>query len=100
MHTDFMVLNGDLRYACAFEYVTADFSLGFGGPLKETYKANDVFVVINTLYLHTGLTMLIGNSYTQSVFLQAGLSNAEYSKKTKDFYHQMESIKCNYCKSL
>jgi len=22
----------------------------------------------------------------------------EYSKKTKDFYHQMESIKCNYCK--
>ncbi|MCQ2578884.1 MAG: hypothetical protein MJ176_10185 [Treponema sp.] len=81
--TDFMVLNGDLRYACAFEYITADFSLGFGGPLKETYKANDVFVVINTLYLHTGLTMLIGNSYTQSVFLQTGLSNAEYSKKTK-----------------
>jgi len=22
----------------------------------------------------------------------------EYSKKTKDFYHQMEAIKCNYCK--
>lgn len=81
--TDFMVLNGDLRYACAFEYVTADFSLGFGGPLKETYKANDVFVVINTLYLHTGLTALIGNNYTNSVFFQAGLSNAEYSKKTK-----------------
>ena len=22
----------------------------------------------------------------------------EYSKRTKDFYHQMEAIKCNYCK--
>ena len=81
--SDFMVLNGDLRYAYASEYITADCSLGFGGPLKETYKANDVFVVIDTLYLHTGLTLLIGNNYTQSVFLQAGLANAEYSKKTK-----------------
>lgn len=80
---DYIVLNTDIRYACTLPYFTVDFATGIGAPLKNNYKADDVIMVIDSLFWHTGLTLIGGNNYTQSIYLQTGIYNAEFSKSTK-----------------
>lgn len=78
---DYFVLNSDLRYACVYRYFTCDFAAGIGVPLANQYKGEDVIVAVDTIYWHAGTTMLIGNNYTNSLFLQAGIYNVAFSAK-------------------
>lgn len=75
---DYYVINGDVRYACAYRFLTLDVAAGLGAPLAQKYKAENVIVVVETLYWHVGTTLLVGNNYTQSFFLQAGIYNASF----------------------
>ncbi|MCR4578887.1 MAG: hypothetical protein K5681_00925 [Treponema sp.] len=78
---DYFVLNADLRYACVYRYFTCDFAGGIGIPLANQYKGEDVIVAVDTVYWHAGTTMLVGNNYTHSLFLQAGLYNVAFTAK-------------------
>ena len=48
-------------------------------PLKKS-DSQDAFVIIDKLYWRAGINMLIGNSYTTSLFMQAGVSDIEFTK--------------------
>lgn len=88
----YYVFNTDLRFACVYRYFTFDFAGGVGFPLSNSNQGQDAIAVIDKVYWHAGTTMLIGNNYTQSLFIQAGLSNSPYTKRngteitTDDFY--------------
>lgn len=77
----YFVFNGDLRAACVYRYFTIDFAAGLGTPLADNYQGEDVIIAIDKVYWHAGTTMLLGNNYTQSLFLQAGIFNAAFSAK-------------------
>lgn len=72
----YFVFNADLRAACVYRYFTCDFALGLGIPLANNQE--DYIIAIEKLYWHAGITMLAGNNYTTSLFLQAGLYNATF----------------------
>lgn len=78
---DYFVLNTDLRYACVYRYFSCDFAAGLGIPLANQYKGEDVIIAIDTLYWHAGTTLLFGNNYTNSLFIQAGIHNVALSAK-------------------
>ncbi len=77
----YFVFNMDLRAACVFRYFTMDFACGIGAPLADKYKGEDVYIAIDKFYWHTGTTILFGNNYTTSFFLQAGLYNMTFKAK-------------------
>lgn len=79
--TKYYVLNLDFRAAFVFPYFTMDFAGGVGAPLINKYKGEDVIFAIDTIYWHAGTTILIGNNYTTSLFIQAGLYNASFTAK-------------------
>ena len=78
---DFYVLNGDARIATVLSYFTCDFACGVGVPLADKYKGEDVIIAVEKVYWHAGTTILVGNNYTHSLFLQAGLYNASFKTK-------------------
>ena len=87
---NYFVLNTDLRAACVYRYFTCDLALGLGLPI---YSANqdDYIIAVEKLYWHVGTTMLIGNNYTNSLFIQAGLFNATFKGK-KNFIVEKDDI--------
>ena len=76
---DSYCFNSDLRFAGVYRFFTFDFAGGIGMPLKKS-DSQDAFVIIDTLYWRAGMNMLIGNSYTTSLFMQAGVSDIEFTK--------------------
>jgi len=73
-NSDYYVFNTDLRFACVYPYLYLDVAGGIGAPLKNDYNGDEVIVLIDTLYAHGGLNLLVGNNYTPvSLFLQAGV---------------------------
>ncbi|MCR4822185.1 MAG: hypothetical protein K5873_04860 [Treponema sp.] len=68
-------INTDLRLALALQQFKIDLLAGIGAPLY-TKNSNDeeVFLLIDTLYLHTGFDILFGNKYSFfSLFGQLGI---------------------------
>ena len=77
----YYVFNGDLRFACVYRYFSLDVAGGIGVPMSNSNKGQEVIAYIEKLYWHAGTTMLIGNNYTQSLFIQAGLFNVPFTKR-------------------
>lgn len=77
----YFVYNADLRAACVYRYLTCDLACGIGAPLANKYKGEAVFIAIDKFYWHAGTTVLIGNNFTNSLFIQAGLYNAAFTAK-------------------
>lgn len=70
------VLTADGRYACVFPNFTLDVSAGVGIPMETTDDSgSNVIAVVRTINLHAGLSMLAGNRYTSSFFMQAGFGS-------------------------
>ncbi|MCQ2592559.1 MAG: hypothetical protein MJ188_07205 [Treponema sp.] len=88
----YFVFNADLRYACMYRLFTMDFAGGIGAPLADKNNGEDVILTVNKLYWHAGTTMLIGNAFTQSLFIQAGINNAPFTKSSGTFYISQEEI--------
>ena len=89
---DYYVLNADLRFAAVLSYFTCDFAGGIGVPLADKYKGEDVFIAIDKVYWHAGTTMLIGNNFTNSLFMQAGIYNASFKAKQESSIVSPEDI--------
>ncbi len=71
-------MNADLHLATAFRYLSIDFTGGAGAPLyrivdEGTPQEREVYLLIDTLYLHMGLDILLGNKISLfSIFAQYG----------------------------
>ena len=78
---DYYVFNSDMRFASVLRYLTIDLAGGIGIPLANKYHAEDVIFVVEKVYWHAGTTVLIGNNFTNSLFLQAGVYKASFTKK-------------------
>ena len=81
-------INGDWRLAFAFRYLTADFLLGIGAPIytKNEKTGEEVFLLIDTAYLHSGIDLLLGSRYSfVSLYALGGFDHMTIrsSKKTK-----------------
>ncbi|MBQ7160052.1 MAG: hypothetical protein IJS09_11615 [Treponema sp.] len=68
-------LNLDWRFGTVWPWLALDFAIGIGAPMGTKRGDEDVILLIDTLYMHTGLTMLLGNKYSTSLFFQGGFSN-------------------------
>lgn len=75
----YFVFNGDIRFACAYRYLTFDIAAGLGAPLSDKYKGQDLVIAVEKLYWHAGTNLLLGNDFTQSLFIQAGLFNGSFT---------------------
>lgn len=85
-HEDEMyyVFNADGRFGCTFRYFTADIAGGVGIPFVNddpSYKA-----AWQKENFHLGTTILFGNNYTQSFFLQAGIYDLTSSKMSDNLF--------------
>lgn len=88
----YFVINADLRFGCVFRFFSFDFAGGIGAPLSDKYENEDVWFAVDKFYWHAGTTMLIGNDYTQSLFIQAGLYNAPFTKSSKKISATQEDV--------
>lgn len=70
-------LNLDLRTAWTTKFLTIDVCAGIGAPLQNQYSGNNVLLLIDTLYVHGGASILIGSLYSHSFFMQAGIQDVE-----------------------
>lgn len=77
----YYVLNTDGRFACVYRFFSFDIAGGIGIQLSDNNKGQEAVLVVDKLYWHAGTTMLIGNNYTQSLFIQAGLFNVPFTKR-------------------
>lgn len=68
-------LNLDIRTAWSTKLFTLDFAAGIGAPLQNNAAGTNVILLIDTLYLHGGLSLLLGNQYTHSLLIQGGIQN-------------------------
>ncbi|MBP3773494.1 MAG: hypothetical protein J6I53_12550 [Treponema sp.] len=87
-------LNADWRLAIAFRNLKADFLLGAGAPIYTEKDGEDVFLLIDTLYIHSGLDMLIGNRYSPlSLYTLGGFSYMPIKKQSDKDDNLPDSIK-------
>lgn len=75
-NSEAIVFNFDLRGALSKKYFTIDIAAGIGLPITTNVNGTDVMFAAETLLWHAGANILIGNTYTTSLFIQAGLFNA------------------------
>lgn len=77
-------LNIDWRLAASYRYFTLDFLAGLGAPLYTKDENNDeVVLLIDTIYFHSGFDMLIGSRYSTSLFLQCGIDYLPVKSSSK-----------------
>lgn len=86
------VLNTDFRYACAYRYLSFDLAAGVGLPFSNTITGIDSIFLLDKLNWHAGATLLIGNNYTQSLFIQGGIANAKFSNQVGDIISSAEDF--------
>ena len=77
----YYVFNADGRFACVYRYFSFDIAGGIGVPISNNTQGQEVIASIEKLYWHAGTTMLIGNNFTQGLFIQAGLFNVPFTKR-------------------
>lgn len=88
----YFVANFDMRFSSVYRFLTFDLAAGIGIPLNNKYKGEEAFVVIDKVYWHAGTTILLGNNYTQSLYMQAGIFNVPFTKKSSTLSLNIESI--------
>ena len=88
------VLNADVRFACAYQYFILDTAAGINSPMKNKNGAGeDVILLVDSLYAHAGITLLVGNNYTPaSFFMQAGVYDLPLKRGSDTFSFDIESI--------
>lgn len=80
----FYIFNADLRFAGVYRFFTFDLSAGIGTPLQKQ-STSDSLLIIKKIYWRVGMNMLVGNAYTNSLFMQAGISDVPFSKAEAEF---------------
>ncbi|MBR7063641.1 MAG: hypothetical protein IKI31_00565 [Treponema sp.] len=89
-------ISTDFRFACAYDKFYLDAILGLQTNIKWWNKEADYFMRIDDINLQTGVTMLVGNTYTPfSFFMQAGmyhmkLNASKIRDKNIDFTQWMD----------
>lgn len=69
-------LNSDIRFGTVTKYFTLDCTVGIGAPMNtKNSKGEDVVVMIEKLFLHTGIDLLLGKKDGTSLLCQMGFDN-------------------------
>lgn len=76
-------INADFRFASVFKYLTVDQAVGFGAPLDSKNGSEDVILLVDELYLHAGIDLLLGKKYSPNLFIQAGFENVLIESSSK-----------------
>lgn len=85
-NSDYYVFNNDLRFACVYQYLYLDVAAGIGAPMKTDYNGEKVIMLIDTLYAHAGINLLIGNNFTPfSFYTQAGIYDLPIQRDMSSF---------------
>ena len=84
LDNDIYIFNTDLRFAGVYRFFTFDLSAGIGTPLQKNSNSESL-LVIKKIYWRAGFNMLVGNSHTTSLFMQAGISDIPFSKSETTF---------------
>lgn len=88
----YFVFNSDLRAACNYRYFTCDMSMGIGVPMADKYKGENVIILIDRVYWHAGMNILLGNNYSHSFFAQAGIFNATFNSGSDGMIAKSDDI--------
>lgn len=92
---EYFDFNLDLRYAFTYRYFTMDIATGFGFPINTENNKTEALLSIPKVCLHGGTTILVGNNYTQSLFIQGGIYGISLDKKAaQDKNIQFSHEKC------
>jgi len=79
------VFNTDVRFGGTKRFFTFDIAAGLNAPMV-TKQYDNLVLAVERLNWHAGTTMLLGNNYTPSLFIQAGVYNAIFkSTEESDF---------------
>jgi hypothetical protein len=85
-NSDNYVINGDMRFACVYPYIYLDAAGGIGAPMKTDYNGEKVIMLIDTLYAHGGINLLLGNNFTPfSFYTQAGIYDIPLQRDMDSF---------------
>lgn len=84
--------NFDFRLAAVNRFLTVDFLAGFGAPSKEQKDGSDVFLLIDEIYLHSGIDLLLGSEWRTSLFVQAGFASLPLSSYNSKIEISDESL--------
>lgn len=74
-------INIDARLAAVSNIATLDFMAGIGSPLQDSYNNKDVVLMIDTITLKGGISLLLGSKYTHGLLLQAGVKDVAVKGK-------------------
>ena len=76
-------INFDWRFATAFRYLTVDLLAGCGAPVtRKNSDGEDVYLLIETLYLHGGIDMLLGNRHSPiALYILGGFDDYPVKEK-------------------
>lgn len=72
-------VNTDLRYAGVWQRWNIDALIGISFPIEKIDSGGkEVFVLIRTADLHAAVSMLVGNKYSHSLFMQLGIAKLRF----------------------
>lgn len=72
---DDWTLNFDGRFAVSTNLLSVDAVFGIGSPIQDKYNNNDVVLMIDTITLKGGASVLLGSKFTHSLLLQVGVKD-------------------------
>lgn len=85
-------INMDLRFASVFKYMTLDYAMGFAAPINSKNGSENVILLIDELYLHAGIDLLLGKKYSPNLFIQAGFENTLIDSSSKQIKLSSEKL--------
>lgn len=90
--SDTKKLNIDFKTTFAFDTIRFDGMVGIAAPLENHYSSSDVILLIDTIYLHGGLNMLLGNNDTHGFLLQTGIEDLPIKSGTNAKKFSLENL--------
>lgn len=90
---DLMNINMDVRFGAVYRYATFDVAAGMSFPIENKTDAGEkVFLLIRTMDLHTGFSLLLGNTRTTSLFLQGGVKKIRVKPAADEQVLKLEDL--------
>ena len=76
--SDYYVFNSDFRIGSTRRYLSYDFAGGISAPVA-TKKYDNIILAVEGVNWHAAGTILLGNNYTTSLFLQSGINKGYFA---------------------
>lgn len=86
-------LNTDIRFAGIFNNAVFDIAIGASFPIEtKDSSGKNVFLLIRTMDIHSGFSLLLGNRYSTSLFLQGGIHKLRVNPKQNEHVLKLSDL--------